>query len=117
MRGRPLLSTDGRGPSLTFEGYPAIRSKSRSDGREDWVDKRVSSEGRGNSSRILRGLRRPELESVDIVGDRMLHCDSLGLSRDGGALELARDGGGLRSGDVPSLGAAVVGGTTVASDL
>lgn len=35
VRGRPLLSTEGRGPSFTFWVYDPVRSRSRSEGRED----------------------------------------------------------------------------------
>lgn len=35
VRGLPLLSTDGRGPSLTLGVKPASRSKSWSEGRAD----------------------------------------------------------------------------------
>lgn len=115
VRGRPLWSTDGRGPNFTFGGMPAARSRSRSEGRADWVDIRTSSDGRGNSSKMLRYFERPELESGDLE-DMVLVCDSLGLPREGGARELPRDGGGRRSGEGFSSGE-TVGGTTVASDL
>lgn len=47
-------------------------------------------------------------------------CVSLGLPREGGGLELARDGGGRRSGEGVSTSGEigeVTGGTTVASDF
>ena len=115
MRGRPLWSSDGRGPSFTLGVIPAARSRSRNEGRADWVDMRTSSEGRGNSSRILRYLERPELDSVDL-GDAVAGCGSLG------SLGLSRDGGGRRSGeDFSGCGEATGGGggggTTVASDF
>lgn len=67
VRGRPLWSKEGRGPSFTFgvDEYVEARSSSRSEGRADCVDTRTSSEGRGNSSRMLRYLERPELEAGD----------------------------------------------------
>lgn len=63
---------------------------------------------------MLRYLERWEPESGDF-GDVVLVCDSLGLAMDG-ARELAREGGGRRSGEDFSSGEAV-GGTIVASDL
>jgi hypothetical protein len=42
VRGRPLPSTDGRGPSLTFGEYALVRSRSLKDGLVDWVDRRGS---------------------------------------------------------------------------
>ena len=129
MRGLPLLSTDGRGPSLTFGVYPAARSKSRIEGREDCVDNRASSEGRGNSSKIARylELERERFDFTDL-GDIVADCGSMGLPREIVALELARDGGGIRSTDAFSLSGDVGGssgsnggsmgdGTRVASDL
>jgi hypothetical protein len=123
VRGRPLWSTAGRGPSLTFGVYPAARSRSRNEGRADWVDIRTSSDGRGNSSRMF--LYREYSEVTDSgdrgdVGDMALECDSLGLPRERGERELAREGGGLRSGEDVSTSGEVVeggGGTMVASDL
>jgi hypothetical protein len=35
VRGRPLWSSEGRGPSLTLGVYPAARSRSRNEGRAD----------------------------------------------------------------------------------
>lgn len=61
----------------------------------------------------MRYLERSEPGSGDL-GDIALR-DSLGLPMDG-ARELAREGGGRRSGEGFSSGEAV-GGTTVASDL
>lgn len=129
MRGLPLLSTDGRGPSLTFGVYPAARSKSRSEGRLDWEDNRGSSEGRGNSSKMVRylELERERSDFTDL-GDIVADWGSMGLPREIVALELARDGGGMRSTDAISLSGDVGGssgstggsmgdGTRVASDL
>lgn len=42
VRGRPLPSTDGRGPSFTFCLCTLERSRSRRDGLADWVDLRGS---------------------------------------------------------------------------
>lgn len=120
VRGLPLLSTDGRGPSLTFGLSPAARSNSRREGREDWVDFRASSEGRGNSSKMFRYLELERSESIDL-GDIDAECGSMALP-----LELARDGGGMMSTDAFSLSGDVGGnstggsmgdGTTVDSDL
>lgn len=49
----------------------------------------------------------------------VLECDSLGLPRERGKRELARDGGGRRSGEGVSISGDVVegGGTMVASDI
>ena len=44
-------------------------------------------------------------------------CVSLGVPREGGGRELARDGGGRRSGEASSSGEEVAWGTTVASDF
>lgn len=101
------------------------RSNSRSEGRADCVDIRTSSDGRGNSSKIFRYLERLEVDSGergvgDIVGDIVSECVSLGLPREGGGLELARDGGDRRSGEGFSISGEVTevdGGTTVASDF
>lgn len=38
VRGRPLPSTEGRGPSFTLGLNPAARSSSRKDGLADCVD-------------------------------------------------------------------------------
>lgn len=131
VRGLPLLSTDGRGPNLTFGVYPAARSKSRSEGLLDWVDNRASSEGRGNSSKIVRylELERERSDFMDL-GDIVADCGSMGLPREIVPLELARDGGGMRSTDAFSLSGDIWGssgstgtggsmgdGTRVASDL
>lgn len=129
MRGLPLLSTDGRGPSLTFGMCPAARSKSRSEGRLDWVDNRASSEGRGNSSKIVRylELERERSDRVDL-GDIFADGGSMGLPREIVALELARDGGGMGSTDAFSLsgdvggssgpaGGSIGDGIRVASDM
>lgn len=129
VRGLPLLSTDGRGPSLTFGVYPAARSKSRSEGRLDWLDNRASSEGRGNSSKIVRylELERERSDFMDL-GDIVADCGSTGLPRESVARELDRDGGGMRStgafslsGDIGgssgSTGCSIGDGTKVASDL
>jgi hypothetical protein len=60
------------------------------------------------------------------LGDIVADCGSLGLPAEVGALELARDGGGLKSIDALSLsgdvggnstGGSMGGGTIVASDL
>lgn len=99
------------------------RSKSRREGRADCVDMRASSDGRGNSSRMFRYLERPELDAGDAgVGDIVSEWVSLGLPREGGGRELARDGGGGISREAFSTSTSGeckegVGGTTVASDL
>jgi hypothetical protein len=93
------------------------------------VDNRASSEGRGNSSKIARylELERERFDFTDL-GDIVADCGSMGLPREIVALELARDGGGIRSTDAFSLSGDVGGssgsnggsmgdGTRVASDL
>lgn len=73
-------------------------------------------------------LELERLESMDL-GDIAAGCDSLGLTGEVAALELARDGGGWKSIDACSLSGDVggsstrgstggsLGGTRVASDL
>ena len=70
---------------------------------------------------MFRYLERPELDAGDAgVGDMVSEWVSLGLPREGGGRELARDGGGGMSREAFSTsgeGREGVGGTTVASDL
>lgn len=51
VRGRPVLSADGRGPNFTFGRYKLAKSKSRVEGLVDWEDFRGSALGCDSWSR------------------------------------------------------------------